>query len=170
MTTTTSHSPYTTSTPSGLDRFFGKLHASPFTRSDNHVIGGVCGAVAERLGLAPKVVRIAAVVLAFFGPVATVYLVAWLLLPDRRGRVHVEQALRGGEGKSIALLVLTGLVLFSDGFAHINFGWVALAAVAVAVVFLVSGRRGAAGGHHSTGTPAAPTTPPAAYPQDAPRW
>lgn len=181
----------TASTPTGLDRFFEVLHHSPVVRSDDRVIAGVCGSVAARLGVSAKAVRVAAVVLAFVGPVLGIYLAAWLLLPDTRGRVTLERALRGGEGKAIALTVVAGIVLLSDIGVHHPFGWLALVVAALVIGSFVIGR-GPAGGRRArrqASEPAAGATAyvPPAYaptypaapaqhghippaPQDAPRY
>ena len=43
----------------------------------------------------------------FFGVGVSLYLVLWLLMPDDRGRLSVERALKDGDGGSIFLLVVT---------------------------------------------------------------
>ena len=63
MTTT----PATTPTPA-LDRFFDSLRRSSVTRSQDRVIAGVCSGIAQRLGVSTAIVRVAAVILAVFGP------------------------------------------------------------------------------------------------------
>ncbi|MFN8099762.1 MAG: PspC domain-containing protein [Dermatophilaceae bacterium] len=184
--TTTAHTP----TSTGLDRFFETLHRRMFVRSADGRIAGICAALAQRLGVAPKVVRIAAIVLAILGPGLGAYLALWLISPDTRGRLPLERALRGGEGKAIALTIVTALVVIADLDIHLRFGWVALVAIAIAYFGFGVGRRGAAGGHHRPAPPAMPyaappapgsTTPGASTPmphtpygptspQDAPRW
>jgi len=58
--------------------------AKRLTRShDNKVIGGVCGGIAEFLGVDATWVRlIAAVTVLFGGAGGVIYLLAWLVLPD----------------------------------------------------------------------------------------
>ena len=161
----------TASTHTGLDRFFEVLHRSPIVRSDDRVIAGVCGSVAARLGVSAKAVRIAAVVLAFFGPAFGLYLAAWLLIPDTRGRVTFERAVRGGEGKAIALTVVAGLVLLSDIGVHHPFGWFALAVTAIVLGSFVVGR-GPAGGRRGRRPVTEPYAGATAYvpPTDAPTY
>jgi len=51
--------------------------------SDNKVLGGVCGGIGEFLGVDPVWLRLAFVVISFFGGVGVIaYGLAWLLLPD----------------------------------------------------------------------------------------
>lgn len=59
------------------------------TRSvDNKMIAGVCGGIAEYLGLDPTLVRIAYVLLSFFTAFAgvIVYLILWLVMPQPTGQ------------------------------------------------------------------------------------
>lgn len=57
----------------------------PFRRSRDHkLLGGVCGALAERFGFDVALVRVVAVVLAIVtnGIGALAYLAAWLIVPE----------------------------------------------------------------------------------------
>jgi phage shock protein PspC (stress-responsive transcriptional regulator) len=203
--TTTAHTPTghtpTSGTPTGqtptrLDRFFDTLHRRTIVRSADGKIAGICAAVADRLGVSVKLVRLAAIVLALVGPGLGAYLAVWLVTPDTRGRLPLERAVRGGEGKAIALLIVTVLVVIADADVHVRLGGFALAALAIAVFGFGVGRGGAAGGHHRpTAAPGAMTSTPMPYadtpptqsaplggcapypgqhtaygPQDAPRW
>jgi len=51
----------------------------------NRMIAGVCGGIAEYLDLDPTVVRVVYVLLSLFTAFAgiLVYLILWLLIPDR---------------------------------------------------------------------------------------
>lgn len=179
----------------GLDRFFEALSTSSFRRSDDKMIAGVCGSVAQRLGLAPKVVRIAAVVLALVGPMVAIYLLAWVLLPDSRGRTVIERALRGGETKAVALSVIAALVVLSDIGIRAEVFWpmLVVGGIVAAVLFINRRRKSlpAAPAAYGTSTYASPVAHGPAYgppvygqptndpsapqqpyqsPQDAPRW
>lgn len=57
---------------------------SKFQRSQNKVLGGVCGMIAERTGWDVGIVRIGVAVLGFVtsGAVVAAYLAAWLILPQ----------------------------------------------------------------------------------------
>jgi phage shock protein PspC (stress-responsive transcriptional regulator) len=167
-----------TNTHTGLDRFFDRASGHSFRRSDDRMIAGVCGAVAERLGVSRKAVRIAAVVLAFFGPMLGIYLLAWLVLPDSSGRTMVERGVRGGEGKAIALAIVTALILLGDIGFRLKFVWPLLIVGGIVVLVMSKARRGGAGGRPGSGQPTAygaptaygPASFPQQSPQDAPRW
>ncbi|WP_018154932.1 PspC domain-containing protein [Demetria terragena] len=109
--------------PDGLDRFFAGLRGLGLHRSDNERwVGGVCGGVAERLRVDPLIVRAAFILLGLvFGAGITVYLIAWVLLPDRSGTIQLERALRGGDGTAIVLVVIAAIIAFS-GFG-LFWGW-----------------------------------------------
>ena len=182
MTTT----PATTPTPA-LDRFFDSLRRSSVTRSQDRVIAGVCSGIAQRLGVSAAIVRVAAVILAVFGPGVFLYLLAWLFLPRYDGQVRLERAVRGGEASSIVLLVVAALAIVPDLFGHWHMGpWPLVGLVVLAVVGLQEGLVGPAplrprgSPWHQATTPTTPSTeptppttppstPPSEDPQDAPR-
>lgn len=149
-----------------LDDSFGRLRASGYQRdTEGRWFGGVCSGLAQRFGVDPILIRAAAIVLAFVGGIGlTAYVVLWLLMPDRRGEILAERAIRHGDVGPIALLVLAGFLviggLFSIGQGD---GWIAplwLIPVAVVAWFVISRRR-------ANGTvpwaPGSPTTPPVPY-------
>jgi phage shock protein PspC (stress-responsive transcriptional regulator) len=173
-----------------LDGFYQALRRSGITRPtrDRH-IAGVAAGLANRIGVAPTVVRLAFVAgVIFFGVGVAAYLALWLLLPGEDGRLHIERALKDGALSSIVLLVVTGLAVvgpgapFWGGFHGFHFfGLVAF--VAIAVWFLKQHR---SGGHQppsqhqpgASGHPSAPSEqstdpwrvePTSPVPDDAPR-
>ncbi len=76
--------------------FFRWIRSLDITRSDDSWVAGVCGGIANRIGIDPLIVRGLVIVVAIFGgPALLLYAAAWLLLPDSRGLIHLEQALRG---------------------------------------------------------------------------
>ena len=164
----------TTSSRTGLDRFFEATNNSSFQSSPDKAIAGVSGAVAQRLGVAPKIVRIAAVVLAFFGPMVAIYLLAWLLLPDTSRRTVLDRAIRGGQGSAIALTVITGLVVLSDLGIRLKFFWPMLIVGGIVAVVMMTSRkgsgRGGAGGYHGSSAYGTQAHCGPQGPQDAPRW
>lgn len=96
-----------TTGPSGYDR----LRRLDLRRSPDSWLGGVCSGLAHRIGVDPLVVRAGAILLAFvFGRGVLLYLLAWVLIPDTREETHTEKGLRGGQGASIGLIVVTALV------------------------------------------------------------
>ncbi|GAB3132615.1 PspC domain-containing protein [Marisediminicola antarctica] len=92
----------------GLTRFFDRIRSLGIVRGDDRWFAGVLGGIAASTGLAPTAVRIVVILFGILGaPVLFAYVVAWALLPDLRGRIHAEQALRGVfEPVIIAIVVL----------------------------------------------------------------
>ncbi|HSO65915.1 MAG TPA: PspC domain-containing protein, partial [Ornithinibacter sp.] len=124
--------------------------------TDARWFGGVCAGLARRFGVDPVLIRAAAVVLAFVGGLGlTAYVVLWLIMPDRRGDILAERALRRGDAGPIALLVLAVVLLVGGVFSiGQGDGWIApfwLITVAIVVWFVI-------GRDKRRGTP---TTPPA---------
>ena len=166
-----------------LDDSFARLRTSGYQRdTDSRWFGGVCSGLAQRFGVDPVLIRAAAVVLAFVGGIGlTVYVVLWLLLPDRRGDILAERAVRQGDAGPIALLVLAAFLvlggLFSIGNGN---GWFApLWLIPVAAIgWFVLARRGNGtpqsgygaphGSAHPLGRPAG-TPPPPTSPHPRPR-
>lgn len=80
--------------PSGGARFFAWLRDLGLIRADGW-IGGVCAAIAHRIGIDPVIVRGIFVVAALFAlPMFLVYAIGWALLPDTAGRIHTQELLR----------------------------------------------------------------------------
>jgi phage shock protein PspC (stress-responsive transcriptional regulator) len=107
-----------------LDKFFAALRGLGIQRrTDDKWIAGVCSGVADRLGVDPVIVRAAVVLLSLLGGFGvTVYLVAWALLPNDRGKIVAERALRDGDGGSVVLIVIAAFALFGgSGWGHS--GW-----------------------------------------------
>ena len=111
-----------------LDDNFARLRSSGYERdTDARWFGGVCAGLARRFGVDPVLIRAAAVVLAFVGGLGlTAYVVLWLLMPDRRGDILGERAVRRGEAGPIALLVLAAVLLVA-GILSVGRGngWIA---------------------------------------------
>ena len=55
-------------------------------RSTSRMIGGVCGGLAEYFNIDPTLVRVIAALLFFtpFVPAIIFYLVAWMIIPERK--------------------------------------------------------------------------------------
>lgn len=173
MTTTPASAP----TPA-LDRFFATLRRSSVTRSPDRVIAGVAAGIADRLGVSRAIVRVAMVALGLVGPGVVLYLLGWLMLPDSQGRIRLERAVRGGEGGSIVLLVVSGLALlgalFGGGPGHgpgmHGHGGVWPLLVVAGIAF-IGWKKGWWQRRHASAPATPPTTPPSTPdgPQDAPR-
>ena len=75
--------------------FFAWIRSLGVVRGRERWFGGVATGIAARTGLDPVLVRGLFVVLGVFGVGFLVYGVAWALLPEPDGRIHVEEASRG---------------------------------------------------------------------------
>jgi len=120
---TTEHS--TTDPRTGLDKIFAALRGIGVRRrTEDKWIGGVCSGLADRLGVDPVIVRAALVLLSILGGVGvTVYLVAWALLPNDKGEIAAERALRDGDGGSVVLLIFAALAVFGGSWWGSDSGW-----------------------------------------------
>jgi len=156
----------TGTTPSSgqtMDSFFAALRRSPFTRSSNRMVAGVCAGLAERMGASPAIVRVAAFVLGWFTPILPLYLLAVLMIPNHKGEIRLERAAKGGDAGSIVLLVVTALMIFPGSFVDGGMGWLWLVAVSVGAGIYLANR--------NRRTPAAlAQTPPAPYQQTPPPY
>ncbi|MFC3300140.1 Predicted membrane protein [Arthrobacter agilis] len=103
----------TTGQPPTSTSFFRWVRGLDITRTPDRWVGGVAGGVARRTGLDLALVRGLIVVLAVFGGIGVLlYGLAWALLPEPDGRIHVEQAGRGSWTSGLtgaAALVAVGL-------------------------------------------------------------
>ncbi|RKR75779.1 PspC domain-containing protein [Frondihabitans australicus] len=105
-------------------------------------IGGVCGGIAARLGIDPIIVRGIAVVVALLGgPAFLLYALAWLLLPDTQGTIHLERLIGGvfdAAAAGVAIFVLLAFLPIAQGVwwaAAWPFGSAASWAVSLGKVF-----------------------------------
>ncbi|MEL7975629.1 PspC domain-containing protein [Isoptericola sp. F-RaC21] len=150
------------------DGFFDSIRRIGLTRSDNRWVGGVAGGVADRFGLDPLLVR-GLLILSFFltGAGIVIYAVAWALLPERDGRIHLQQAFRGDFDVALLGAVVALIVGFAwgDGLSWWGFGiewigallWVAVwVGIVWLVVKLIRDRRARPG----AGAPRYPAAPP----------
>ena len=110
--------PSPSTSPDG-NRFFSWMRGLGLTRQPGW-IGGVCAGIAARLGIDPLIVRgIVVVVAVLGGPAFLLYAAAWLLLPDTKDKIHLEELLRGRLESPIAgigALVLLSLLPVAQGF------------------------------------------------------
>ncbi|MHA7239938.1 PspC domain-containing protein [Arthrobacter sp. TMS1-12-1] len=99
--------------PPASSSFFRWLRGLDITRAPDRWVGGVAGGVARRTGLDIALVRGLIVILAIFGGIGVLlYGLAWALLPEPDGRIHVEQAGWGSWTSGLtgaAALVVIGL-------------------------------------------------------------
>lgn len=101
-------------------RFFQWLRSLGVHRGANRWVGGVCSGLATKWGIDPVIVRGLAVVLTlFFGVGLLAYGIAWALLPEPDGRIHVEEVSRGRWSTGMTgagILTLLGLAGPGQGF------------------------------------------------------
>lgn len=105
--------------------FFAWLRSIDIPRQPGW-IGGVCAGIAARLGIDPLIVRGIVVVIAILGgPAVLLYALAWLLLPDHRDSIHLENLVRGifeWPQAAIAGLLLLSLLPGNQGW-WLGWGW-----------------------------------------------
>lgn len=174
--------------PTGADRFFAWVRGLGVVRADGW-LGGVCAGIAVRIRVDAAIVRGIVVVSAVLGfPMLLLYAVAWALLPDVGGRIHLREATRGRFDPAmiaIIILLVIGFVPVVPWFGWMMPGWntgpigivgwiVGLALVVGLVILLAraSARPASGSGASSVAaaegesedlpeTDAAPTPPPA---------
>ena len=94
--------------------FFASIRRGLFPRSEQRWVGGVAGGVAERIGWDPLLVRGLLIVSFFLGGLGLIlYGVGWALLPERDGRIHLQEAARG----NFDVAMLGSVAVFLMGFA-----------------------------------------------------
>jgi phage shock protein PspC (stress-responsive transcriptional regulator) len=101
------------------NRFFTWMRGLGITRQPGW-IGGVAAGIAVRLGIDPLIVRGIIVVIAVLGgPAILLYAAAWLLLPDAKDKIHLEELVHGRLESPIAAIgamVLLSLLPIAQGF------------------------------------------------------
>lgn len=117
--------PATKAGRSGIDAFYDAVRGWGAVRGSERWFAGVAGALGRKFGLDPLVVRIAFVVLTFFGGIGLLlYGIGWALLPDAAGRIEAEAAKHGDVSPSLigaGVLVVLDLVL---GNGLLGLGWI----------------------------------------------
>jgi len=105
--------------PPHTHRFFTWIRSLRLVRQPGW-IGGVSAGIADRVGVDVLVVRGVLVVVALLGgPAVLLYALAWLVLPDARGRIHLEDLVHGRIDTpviGIVILVALSLLPVAQGF------------------------------------------------------
>jgi phage shock protein PspC (stress-responsive transcriptional regulator) len=116
----------TSDTQTGMDRLFDALRGIGIRRrTDDKWIAGVCSGLADRMGIDPVIIRAGFVLVALLGGVGiTIYLVAWVLIPNDSDEIVAQRALRDGHSGSVVLLVFAALALFGGSWWSHDSGWV----------------------------------------------
>ncbi|UXM90599.1 PspC domain-containing protein [Paenarthrobacter sp. JL.01a] len=94
-------------------------------RGPDRWIGGVASGVAHRYGIDPLIVRGIFIVLALFAGVGVLlYGIAWALLPEPDGRIHVQEAAAGRWSGGMTGALITTIIGFpSLGRGFWGWGW-----------------------------------------------
>ncbi|MGL3806775.1 PspC domain-containing protein [Paeniglutamicibacter sp. R2-26] len=125
--------------------FFRWVRELEVRRGTDHWIGGVASGLAERLGLAPILVRGIFVALSCLAGLGLlVYGLAWALLPGPDGSIHAQQAMAGrwSNGMTGALVFFVGGAIgFPWFFSWWDGGFWTFAVIA-AILFIVFSRSG----------------------------
>lgn len=146
------HSPQSP-TPAGsgsaLDRFSDAMRGTGIHRPlEGRVLGGVCLGLGRRYGIDPVLLRVGFVVVSLFAGVGLLlYVMATTVLPDAEGRVPFVRAVRDRDPKSIFLLILLAVLLFSPGFGDSSGSdwgrsFVAVVAAAALIALAMNRRNG----------------------------
>jgi phage shock protein PspC (stress-responsive transcriptional regulator) len=109
--------------------FFPWIRSHGIYRGRDRWIGGVASGIAHRMGIDPLIVRGIFIVLTLFAGIGVLlYGLAWALLPEPDGRIHVQEAGAGrwSSGMTGALITtvlgLSGLGGGFWGWSHNGFG------------------------------------------------
>ncbi|GAA1820085.1 PspC domain-containing protein [Nesterenkonia flava] len=137
--------------PEAGAQFFHWLRSTGVRRPEGGWLGGVLAGASEKLGWDVMLLRGLAVVslIIFFSPTVLLYGLAWLLLPNQRGEIHAEEAVRGNYTSGLfagaLLAVVGGVNIFTPvsiaGPFAVLINLLILAAVAWAVVALMRDHR-----------------------------
>ncbi|HYF72931.1 MAG TPA: PspC domain-containing protein [Nocardioides sp.] len=146
-------------------RDLGRLRRSVTDRK----VAGVAGGLGRHLDVDPLILRVAFVVLVFFGGAGLIlYAACWLLVPEdgaARAPFNLDE-----RSRSVALVivgVVAALALIGDSWGAFWFPW-PLAVVALVVLWLLTRNNPPAAVPPVPWTPAAPPPPPTSGPSDAP--
>ncbi|MDQ0709702.1 phage shock protein PspC (stress-responsive transcriptional regulator) [Arthrobacter woluwensis] len=105
--------------------FFSWIRSLGIRRGSDRWLGGVCSGLADRFGIDPLIVRGIFIVLAVFAGIGVLaYGVAWALLPEPDGRIHVQEAGAGRWSGGMTGALITTIIGFpSLGRGFWDWGW-----------------------------------------------
>ncbi|NUU30327.1 PspC domain-containing protein [Arthrobacter sp. C9C5] len=147
--------------------FFDWIRSHGIFRGRQRWVGGVASGIAQRLGVDPLIVRGILIVLTVFAGVGVLfYGLAWALLPEPDGRIHVQEAAAGRWSSGMTGALITTIIGFPSlgsgvwGWDRYGFGafvwtvfWVG---GAIYVIYYLTQRNKARAG----GTPMSPGSRP----------
>lgn len=103
--------------------FFDWIRSHGIHRGRERWIGGVASGIAQRLGVDPLIVRGVLIVLTIFAGVGMLlYGLAWALLPEPDGRIHVQEAAAGRWTSGMTGALITTIIGF-PGLGSGVWGW-----------------------------------------------
>ena len=103
--------------------FFDWIRSQGIRRGRERWVGGVASGLAERFGVDPLIVRGILIVLTVFAGVGVLlYGIAWALLPEPDGRIHVQEAAAGRWSSGMTGALITAVVGFPSLGAGV-WGW-----------------------------------------------
>ncbi|MET4134009.1 PspC domain-containing protein [Pseudarthrobacter sp. PvP090] len=93
--------------------FFDWIRSQGVYRGRERWVGGVASGIAQRLGVDPLIVRGILIVLTIFAGVGVLlYGIAWALLPEPDGRIHVQEAAAGRWSAGMTGALITTIIGF----------------------------------------------------------
>ena len=103
--------------------FFDWIRSQGIRRGRERWVGGVASGIAERFGVDPLIVRGILIVLTVFAGVGVLlYGIAWALLPEPDGRIHVQEAAAGRWSSGMTGALITTVIGFPSLGAGV-WGW-----------------------------------------------
>ncbi len=93
--------------------FFDWIRSQGIYRGRDRWIGGVASGIAHRLGVDPLIIRGVLIVLTVFAGIGVLaYGLAWALLPEPDGRIHVQEAAAGRWTAGMTGALITSVIGF----------------------------------------------------------
>lgn len=103
--------------------FFDWIRSRGIQRGRDRWVGGVASGIANRMGVDPLIVRGIVIVLSVFAGVGVLlYGIAWALLPEPDGRIHVQEAAAGRWSSGMTGALIT-TVIGLPGLGSGIWGW-----------------------------------------------
>lgn len=107
------------------NKFFVWIRESHVERTNNRVIAGVCGGLAQELGWNVTLIRVLMMILTFFGGLGAIfYGICWLLLPDASDhQILAEEIVAGRWDWSFIGVILCLAIALVGGFRLFPWEW-----------------------------------------------
>jgi phage shock protein PspC (stress-responsive transcriptional regulator) len=109
--------------PRHTQNFFDWIRSQGIYRGRDRWVGGVASGIAHRLGVDPLIIRGVLIVLTVFAGIGVLaYGIAWALLPEPDGRIHVQEAAAGRWTAGMTGALITSVIGFPSLGAGV-WGW-----------------------------------------------